>query len=214
MRRVLGSEAVGAEGSGRYLLAGLPLATGAALTVYILASWSLLAALAVTVACTGAVALYGWQRLGPFARAWARRRVLAGLVAGLVATAGYDIVRLSLVHFGNFTFWPFDIFGVFGRALLGEAADPLVLRAAGLGYHLANGTFFGVAYTIVWGRRGPLAGLAWAMVLETFMVGLYPGWLPLSGVMGEFVSVSLLGHLTYGLLLGSVARRLLVERGA
>ncbi len=201
--------AVRVEGSGRYLLAALPLATGAALAVYILAGWSLPAALAVTVACTGAVARYGWWRLGPLSRAWARRRVAAGLVAGLVATAGYDIVRLSLVRFGNFTFWPFDVFAVFGRALLGEGVDPLVLRAVGLGYHLANGTCFGVAYTLVWGRRGPLAGLAWALALETLMVGLYPGWLPLAGVMGEFLSVSLLGHITYGLLLGTVARRLL-----
>ena len=202
-------EAGGVEGSGRYLLAALPLATGAALAVYILAGWSLPAALAVTAACTGAVARYGWWRLGPLSRAWARRRVAAGLVAGLVATAGYDIVRLSLVRFGNFTFWPFDVFAVFGRALLGEGVDPLVLRAVGLSYHLANGTCFGVAYTLVWGRRGPLAGLAWGLALETLMVGLYPGWLPLAGVMGEFLSVSLLGHVTYGLLLGTVARRML-----
>ena len=214
MRRVLEAGTIGAigtEGSGRYLLAGLPLATGAALAVYILAGWSLPAALAVTVACTAAVALYGWRRLGPLARAWARRRILAGLVAGLVATAGYDIVRLALVRFGNFTFWPFDVFAVFGRALLGEGADPLVLRAAGLSYHLANGACFGVAYALVWGRRGPLAGLAWALGLEALMVGLYPGWLPLEGVLGEFLSVSLLGHLTYGLLLGTLARRLLAR---
>lgn len=197
------------EALGRLVLVGAPLATGAALLLYVLAGWSLLAALGVTALITGATAVYGWSRLGPFARAWARRRVLAGIAAGVVATIGYDAVRLALVRFGGFTFWPFDIFGVFGRALLGDLADPAVLRVAGVTYHLANGICFGVAYALVWGRRGVLAGLAWAMGLEALMVGIYPGWLRIDTLLGEFLSVSLLGHLTYGLLLGSIAQRLL-----
>lgn len=210
LRKALGSGIdLREEALGRLLLVGAPLATGAALLLYVLAGWSLLAALGVTALVTGATAIYGWRRLGPFARAWARRRVLAGVVAGAVATAGYDAVRLALVRFGGFTFWPFDIFGVFGRALLGDLADPVVLRAAGVGYHLANGICFGVAYALVWGRRGVITGLIWAMGLETLMVGIYPGWLRIDTLLGEFLSVSLVGHLTYGLLLGSVAQRLL-----
>lgn len=201
--------AIGEESRWRLLLVGLPLATGGALLLYVLAGWSLLAALGVTAMVTAATAVYGWQRLGPFARAWARRRVLAGIVAGVVATIGYDVVRLALVRFGGFTFWPFDIFGVFGRALLGDVADPLLLRAAGVSYHLANGICFGIAYALVWGRRGVWTGLAWAMGLEALMVGIYPGWLKIDTLLGEFLSVSLFGHITYGLLLGSVARRLL-----
>lgn len=197
------------EALGRLLLVGAPLATGAALLLNILAGWSLLAALGVTVLITVATAAYGWSRLGPFARAWARRRVLVGVVAGAVATAGYDVVRLALVRFGGFTFWPFDIFGVFGRALLGDLADPAVLRAVGVTYHLTNGICFGIAYTLVWGRRGVVTGLVWAMALEALMVGIYPGWLHIDTLLGEFLSVSLVGHLTYGLLLGSVAQRLL-----
>ncbi|MGN6756907.1 MAG: hypothetical protein ACTHMJ_11030 [Thermomicrobiales bacterium] len=193
----------------RVLLAALPLATGAALTVYILAGWSLPAALAMTIVCAAVVALYGWRRLGPLARIWAARRVRAGVLAGLVATASYDVVRLALVKFGHFTFWPFDIFAVFGRAFLGDGANPIVLRAAGVSYHWANGICFGIAFSLLFGRRGPLAGLLWGLGLETFMVGLYPGWLHIHAIFGEFLSVSLVGHLTYGLVLGTLTRRIL-----
>jgi hypothetical protein len=202
-----------AETGWRVLLAALPLATGAALVVYILAGWSLRVALAVTVVCAALTAAYGWRRLGPLARVWARRRIVAGIVAGIVATAGYDLVRLGLVRFGGFTFWPFDIFAVFGRAFLGPETDPVVLRAAGVAYHFANGIGYGIAYSLVFGRRGPLVGLAWGMGLELFMVALYPGWLHIGALFGEFLSVSLLGHITYGLLLGTITQRLLA-RGA
>jgi hypothetical protein len=214
----MAQQAVGGEPASairwRLFVAALPLATGAALVVYILAGWSLPVALAVTATCTATVAIYGWRRLGPLARLWAARRARAGLVAGIAATASYDLVRLALVKFAHFTFWPFDIFGVFGRAILGTGADPIVLRAAGLTYHLANGICFGIAYSLVWGRRGPLTGLVWGLGLETFMVSLYPGWLHIDALLGEFLSVSLLGHITYGVVLGTIARRLLRDRGA
>lgn len=209
----MAQQTAGAEPTGavrwRVLVAALPLATGGALVIYILAGRSLPTALLLTVLCTGATALYGWTRLGPLARLWVARRARAGLVAGIAATASYDLVRLALVKFGHFTFWPFDIFGVFGRALVGTAADPFVLRAAGVTYHLANGICFGIAYSLIWGKRGPLFGLIWGLALETFMVSLYPGWLHIDALLGEFLSVSLLGHITYGVVLGTVAQRLL-----
>ena len=56
-------------------------------------------------------------------------------------------------------------------------------------------------------------GLAWAAVLELFMVSLYPGWLGLKP-LDEFLSVSIFGHIVYGTVLGSVARRGLQEQSS
>ena len=41
------------------------------------------------------------------------------------------------------------------------------------------------------------------------MLSIYPGWLH-PRAFGEFVSVSMLGHVVYGSVLGITARRLLV----
>jgi hypothetical protein len=49
-----------------------------------------------------------------------------------------------------------------------------------------------------------LTGVAWAALLEVFMVTLYPGWLGLRA-LEEFLSVSIVGHAVYGVVLGATA---------
>lgn len=61
-------------------------------------------------------------------------------------------------------------------------------------------------------RPGLVSAVAWAMVLELFTILLYPDWLGVPAI-GELVSVSLLGHLAYGLALGLVAIRMTGEDG-
>ena len=159
--------------------------------------------LALTV---GALAAWPvWRQTPVVLRSILARRALIGAISGAMATLGYDLTRLILVNVLGFTFWPFDVFPIFGRLLLGAHTPIWIAQAGGLLFHYCNGTGFAVAFVFLFRRPGVLSGLIWAGILEIFMVALYPSWLDLSP-MGEFLSISMLGHATYGLLLGSFAR--------
>jgi hypothetical protein len=56
------------------------------------------------------------------------------------------------------------------------------------------------------GTRGWREGILWALGLELAMVAVYPGWLHIGALLEEFVAVSLIGHLAYGSVLGSLSR--------
>jgi hypothetical protein len=191
--------------------AALFLASGAALLSYILSGISLQLTLAVAVMAAVGTGAALWRRATAPQRAAWRRTVTAGLLAGVAATAAYDLSRYVLVEVAGLGFSPFDVFGLFGRALTGAHHASGWVIAAGAGFHVLNGVGFGTAYTLWLGRRGPAAGIVFAMVLETIMVSVYPGWLGLKA-LDEFVPVSVVGHLCYGFVLGSVARQLLVGR--
>ncbi|HSM57961.1 MAG TPA: hypothetical protein VK879_17535 [Candidatus Sulfomarinibacteraceae bacterium] len=193
----------------RTVFAGLFLATGAALVVYVISGVSLLAAagLALTIALVAGALL--WQRAGLRGRQDMRRCLQAGVVAGFLATSAYDLSRFFLIEVTGIAFWPFDIFNIFGQALFGAGYSGAWVRLAGLVYHFANGIGFALAYTILAGRRGVWAGVVWAMILELLMVTIYPGWLGLEA-LNEFVQVSVIGHIVYGAVLGYSARWLLI----
>jgi hypothetical protein len=197
------------EWSRSWLVCGAAfLATGVGLLAYIASGISLL----VTAAAAAGVAAFAviWidRRLDDERRRALRRRIYVGVWAGLLATVAYDTSRLVLIEVTGIRFWPFDIFRVFGEALFGTAFGPRVTRIAGFLYHLANGLGFGVAYSVWWGRRGVFAGVLFAMGLELCMVIVYPGWLQMKAI-GEFLQVSVIGHLVYGSVLGWSARRAL-----
>jgi hypothetical protein len=188
------------------------LATGAALLTYVLSGLSLPGTVLLIAGCAVPTARFIWRRAPEVARSDLRRSIRAGLLAGLLATGAYDLARYLLVATG-FRFRPFDVFALFGQALLGSHVPAPLMTLAGAGYHLANGVGFGLAYTVWFGRRGALAGVGWAMALETMMVSVYPGWLGLKA-LEEFLSVSVFGHLAYGGVLGFSARALLLRKGA
>ena len=192
----------------RATFAILFLSSGAALLVYIVSGISLLWTLVAVAAIVGVLATVVWRRADEARRADLSRRVAAGLVAGAAATITYDISRFALIRLTGIQFWPFDIFGIFGEGLIGPGASGLWVQLAGFGYHLMNGVGFAIAFAILFGTRGILYGLGWALFLEVAMLTFYPGWLDIRSIR-EFVQVSMLGHLMYGLVLGFVARWLL-----
>lgn len=189
----------------RVWFALLPLAGGIGLLAYLLASMSLVLGLALAAAVGALAAWAVWRRTPAFARPAIKRRALIGVVAGIAATLGYDLSRLLLVNVLGFTFWPFDVFSIFGKLLLGAHAPGWFARAGGLLFHYCNGIGFAVAFILLFRRPGIFSGLLWAGILELFMVSLYPSWLNLQAG-SEFFSVSILGHAVYGLLLGALAR--------
>jgi hypothetical protein len=182
------------------------LSTGAGLLAYIASGVSLLVTAVVSCVLGGLALCLVAPRLGEDRRRLLRRRIVAGVGAGLLATVSYDLARFELIKLTGIRFWPFDIFRVFGQALIGNGFTDTVTRTAGFLYHVANGVGFGIAYTIWLGHRGVLAGIAFAMLLELCMVTVYPGWLGMKA-LGEFLQVSVFGHLVYGVVLGYCARR-------
>ncbi len=128
-----------------------------------------------------------------------------GAAAGVLATLAYDAVRWLLVTLLHWTFWPFDVFPIFGQAIGGTGLSSTQAIALGMLYHYTNGVMFAVAYTILFGTAGWWAGILWALGLEALMLSVYPGWLH-PKAFGEFVSVSMLGHVAYGAVIGSLGR--------
>jgi hypothetical protein len=148
-------------------------------------------------------------------RRWMLRSVVTGVVAGALATAGYDVTRYTLSVFDASPYDPFEAIRRFGALLTGGSTDPATIAITGGLFHLLNGSSFGVAYVFLFARDGQTTlrralatGFGWGLFLELFQIGLYPGWLDIRAY-SEFVTISAVGHLVYGATLGAVARTLL-----
>ncbi|WP_155375238.1 DUF6789 family protein [Catellatospora vulcania] len=191
-----------------WTVAAVFLASGAALLVYILSGVSLRWTFLALGLAAAAVATVVIRRLPDERRAKVLRRMAVGAVAGFAATLAYDAARIALVEFAGLQLRPFEAWRLFGLALAETDQDATWVFWLGVAFHLCNGTAFGVAYTVAFGRRGIWAAIVWALVLETFMVSVYPGWLGLKA-LDEFLSVSITGHLVYGVVLGWLSNRLL-----
>lgn len=184
----------------------LPFAGGAGLVMHILVDFSLPLAVA-TLVTIGALLWLWFSRSMPAAvRQRVRRHVQMGLGIGLLATAAYDAVRYGVVALWSFSFEPFHVIPIFGHLFVGAAAPEALAWVAGLAYHVGNGTGFGVAYVLLFRRPGALTGVVWGLGLELAMALLYPSWLRLTA-LGEFLTASMIGHVTYGCVLGLAARR-------
>lgn len=190
------------------LLAALPLASGAALIVHVLTTISLgLALVGMGIIIIG-VGTLTWIRLPLSARTEIWQRAKVGLMAGFLATIAYDVSRWLIVNIFHDTFAPFHVFPLFGYAIGGTGLNSTAATIVGTFYHYANGVFFAVAYAILLAPRGWWTGILWGLGLEALMLTIYPGWVHPTP-FEEFVSVSILGHVAYGSVLGTFSRRLL-----
>ena len=135
--------------------------------------------------------------------------IKVGFISGVVATILYDFSRWLLVTLTGWNFWPFKTFPIFGRLIAGEHLDLATAYAVGTVYHIVNGLLFCVAYCLIFGRRHIGWAVAWALVLESAVLLLYPGWLGLDKIMAEFTAVSIIGHVCFGLGLGFTSNKLL-----
>jgi hypothetical protein len=139
----------------------------------------------------------------------------AGLVAGFAATLVYDLTRTALSVAEPSPYNPFEAIRRFGLGILPADAPLGALIGVGFGVHVLNGSTFGVIYATFAGRFAATArtamvsGLAWGLTLEFIQSILYPGWLNITSVLGEFLIISGAGHLAYGATLGLGTYRLL-----
>lgn len=135
-----------------------------------------------------------------------------GIAAGLVATIVYDATKTVLSQLDPSPYDPFEAIRLFGLLLVGSGAGPAAVAGAGTAFHFLNGTSFGLAYALLFGRDGRgslryalLSGMGWGLFLETFQLTLYPGWLDVR-FYEEFARISALSHVAYGGSLGILAR--------
>jgi hypothetical protein len=134
-------------------------------------------------------------------------RLKYGALAGVAATIAYDTIRWSIEQLDLTSTNSFQAIRIFGSGLTDGAATSNASFAAGWAFHTVNGVGFALAYVfLAAGRRWYLA-VGYALVLEAFMLMLYPGWLGFS-MNGEFFSVSVTGHLAYGATLGVLSARI------
>ena len=193
-------------------LALLPISTGAGVLVTTaFAGESLLLPVSVLVVGTGITAVVVARRLPPLLLSEVARRVAVGLVAGAAATAAYDLVRFCLIVVMGWSADAFTPLRLFGQMLIGEEASRRWQWLAGTAFHVANGLGFAIGYVLVIRRPAVWSAIVWALVLEAFTILLYPDWLGLTA-LSEFLSISMVGHLAYGVVLGLVAASMSSER--
>jgi hypothetical protein len=192
--------------SDRVLVAVLPLSTGAAvlLTLTVVPD-SLLWPTVVLVAGGALSATVGVRRIDPGRRQLIAQRLRTGVVAGCAATAAYDVARLAVAALGGTPSRPFVPVRLFGALLLGPDSSRPWQWSAGIAFHALNGLGFAIAYALVVSRPTVVAAVGWALLLETFTITLYPRWLGVG--FSELFSVSLIGHLAYGVVLGVTTMR-------
>lgn len=133
-------------------------------------------------------------------------RLRWGAVAGFAGTLAYDVLRWAVESSGLASTNSFLALPVFGMGLTGADVGSTTALAAGWVFHFANGVGFAIAYFFLAAGRRPLWGVLYALVLEAFMVTLYPGWLAITPGT-EFLSVSVTAHVAYGAVLGFAGRR-------
>jgi len=131
------------------------------------------------------------------------RRAVVGLLAGLVATLAYDAFRLASNLVG-FVSQPFRSIELYGLVIVGSR-DLGTARVVGWLFHLWNGASFGMFFAVAF-RPAILMGIAWGLFLELALVITSPKLLALT-LRDEVLATSLLGHVAYGAVLATVARR-------
>jgi hypothetical protein len=195
----------------------LSLGSGAALLAAIIAKASLRVALLTSIVMWIAFAVVIAVRADSSDRKDIRRLAAFGAIAGFAALIGYDGSRWAVSHLEALTYNPFEAIRVFGLLLTGAPVATRGVFAAGFAYHVLNGAAFGMAYALFFARRqsklsrAVVTGVLWGVGLELFQVSIYPGWLDIRAY-NEFLTVSFIGHVVYGFLLG-IGTRWLLERG-
>jgi len=145
----------------------------------------------------GLLAFLAWWAAS---REWpaARRLLIAGLWAGLLATAAYDIVRVPIVHGGVPVF---KAISYFGTVLLGQNRSTVSSEILGWSYHLANGVSFALMYAAVAFRPNVITAVLWGLVLEGTM-----HLTPYAEVFGyqrdaRFLAITIASHAIYGFVM-------------
>jgi hypothetical protein len=129
-----------------------------------------------------------------------------GGIWGLAGTLCYDAIRPLLKWVLAFQYDPFRAMPIFGSLITGlSTADPVAV-AAGWVYHFWNGISFGMMFVLLRPKGGPVQGLIWAMLLQALMMAVYPSFLRARLDDPGFLTMGIVGHALWGLVLGAGLR--------
>lgn len=127
-----------------------------------------------------------------------RRRTLAGLWAGALATLFYDLVRVPISASGIPVF---KAISYFGTLILGQTTPTVASEVVGWSYHLTNGIGFGLMYAVILRSPALWSALVWGVTLEAAML-----LTPYAEIFGYrispgFLAITIGSHLVYGAVL-------------
>jgi len=132
--------------------------------------------------------------------------IVVGTLGGFAATIGYDLIRYGIQASHPWGYNGFVPILLFGHWITGAPTGSLPSIIAGWVYHYWNGVSFGIMYVMIFANRHWCFGVAYGVVMELCMLGLFPLFIPIKNPVG-FVLISLIGHVFYGAILGLVAQR-------
>lgn len=145
------------------------------------------------------------------------RRLVVGIIAGIVSTIVLDAVRQNGVLNG----WlPKDVPMEFGKMVTGSSSF-VPIYIAGLLVHFLNGIDFGICYTLFFGKQknywmAALVGTLWLLFIELGMM-TGPPMAKMVGLFGvnwawpQLFLLTLVAHIFCGITLGIVAQLLLKD---
>ena len=142
------------------------------------------------------------------------KQISNGLLAGIIATIGLEIVRLTGFNLGGM---PGDMPKLLGVLLLDQFAQgpDLTSNIAGWSYHFWNGAAFGIIYSILAGKGnikiailfGILVGIGFMVSPATKALGI--GLFGLQFKEGyQFLLTVTLAHIAFGSILGWMTLKL------
>ena len=139
------------------------------------------------------------------------RQILNGIIGGVVATIGLEIVREIGFHLGGM---PGDMPKLMGVLLLNHfASGPDTLsNIAGWSYHFWNGASFGIIYSILVGKGKVWYGLIYAILIgigfmmSPAVVALGVGHFGVDFGIGFPITV-ILAHIAFGVILGWIVSK-------
>jgi len=120
----------------------------------------------------------------------------------------YDGIRFLVERGHLFGYNGFVPVLMFGGWITGRPTSSLAAKLAGWSYHYWNGITFAIIYTLGLGKRHWLFGIGYGIVLECCVLGLFPLFVPITRKL-DFIAVSMIGHVAYGIVLGVLAQKYL-----
>ncbi len=133
------------------------------------------------------------------------QRLWAGAFAGFMGLIAYDGIRWLIGLAGVVPFNPFRAIEVFGLLIMKSDVDTALTKTIGWLFHTWNGLTFAIMFTLAFGRGKVWLAVLWSLVLEAAMIATYPSLLRIK-LDWPFLSISIIGHIAYGLALGYAAR--------
>jgi hypothetical protein len=137
-----------------------------------------------------------------------KRQVLNGILAGLAATVGLEIIRETGFRLGGM---PGDMPKLMGVLLLDRfALGPNIWsNLAGWTYHFWNGAAFGIIFSLIFSKSNTIWGVLFAIIIGIgFMASPVPRSLGI-GLFGlqfkngyQFMLTVILAHIAFGSILG------------